>query len=300
MIKKSIFLILLIFSCSQKNKKIKVADDKNVTRKEITREIKKNSAKDSPIIDFIHKFGMQDDYYLTLYSRNDYSIELDKVLQNSISDSILYNGEPIRRLVSDSIISKHFNIDATEKLIVIDKNSRVVDTIKRKQYEYNDDAIESYYVATYDLNNQNKSDRYIVSSMFSDSIVSFCKPVNVKEYSSFLSKKVLKNLSFNTEHLYSSMYFINGVDTIKLISFADYSKGGTKMYLFKNNIPKDSLTNSFILNEFTPIPLQTKNEFLFLASVNIPDTDAFWDVLTGIDKERIKFYFYEKNRLYKK
>jgi len=255
---------------------------------------------DNLLIDFIYKNDKQDDFRLALKLREKYKFEIFELLEKSTTDIIFSNLENTRLLMNDSIAKKHLNTNGTEKLIVFNKNQEVIDTIQRNQFEYYQGMIDSYFVATYNLEKKEYSDRYTIISLNDEHRIEINKGKRIRNYQEGLSKKLLASLSFNTDYLYPSFYFMNKKDTIKIISFADYKKGGEKLYLFQNSILRDSLINSFVIRHITPVPIETNDEYIFISSVGIPETDALWDILTGIDKEKIKFSFYETNRLNKK
>jgi hypothetical protein len=307
--KLTILLIFIaIFSCS--NRKSNKIDSESEINKEIKEEPLKNEVtldsiqnqkikiKDEPflIADILIKFFNSEEYYITLSFKNQYSDSITNVIKNSFGETVFKNELESRVIIPDNIAQKYFSTDGIDKLIVINKEQIVIDTISRKNYEFYDASIESSYIATYETQNQ-LSDSIMVISTNSGQHLNLNKVP--KPISDLVQKeKLLKNIQQEYDEIFSQNSMIYKSDTISILSLGNYSKPENYLYLYKNGNLTDSIVNDYLaVSSLTAIPLATENELTYIYEGFKPDTDWFWSGLMGIDLKNWKFKIYERNRI---
>ncbi|WBL23797.1 hypothetical protein [Zunongwangia sp. HRR-M8] len=305
----TVFLIfILVLSCNSKKSNktdLKSEIEKTIKEKSLKNKITLDSfqiqvtePKNEPFLfaDVLIKFNNSNEYYITLSFENQYSDSIANIIQNSFGKTVFKNELESRVEIPENIAQKYFSTAGLDKLIVINKEQIVIDTIYRKNYEFYDASMESSYVATYESPNQ-LGDSIMVISINSSYYLNLTK---VPEPHSDLVKKekLLKSVQQHYDEIFSRNSMIYKSDTISILSFGKYAKPENYLYLYKNGNLTDSIINDYLaVYSLTGIPLGTENELTYIYEGFKPDTDLFWIGLIGIDLENWKFKIYERNRI---
>ncbi|QDO94259.1 hypothetical protein FNB79_09845 [Formosa sediminum] len=282
---------------SEINKEIKEETSKNeVTLDSIQNQ--KIKTKDEPflLVDILTKFYNSEEYYITLSFKNKYSDSIANIINNSYQETVFRNELESRVKIPDNIAEKYFSTDGIDRLIVINKEQIIIDTISRKNYEFYDASIESSYIATYETQNQ-LSDSIIVISTNSAKHLNLNKvPKPISDL--IKNEKLLKNIQHEYHEIFSQNSLIYKSDTISILSFGNYSKPENYLYLYKNGNLTDSIVNDYLaVSSLKAIPLATENELTYIYEGFKPDTDWLWSGLIGIDLKNWKLKLYERNRI---
>lgn len=310
--KKIHLIIILIFitviSCNEKKSnqiKQKSEINKNAKGDSIKSEKTKDSIQiqkieikiDSLIlVDILTKFYYNKDYYISLSFKNQYSDSIARIIDNSFGETIFENDMESRIKIPSYIAEKYFSANGLDKLIIINKDQEIIDTISRKNYEFYDASIESSYVATYEIPYDLGDSLIVISTNVNDylKLNKTSQPTSNFEY----DKRILQNNISDYDEIFSQTTIINKSDTISVLSFGNYSEYKNYLYLFKNGNLKDSIINDYMaISSLTAIPLATENELTYIYSGFKPDTDWLWNGLMGIDLINWKFKLYDRNRI---
>jgi len=305
----TIFIIfVLILSCNDKKSNetdFKPEIDKIVVEKTLKNKVtldsiqsQKTEPKNESFLfaDVLLKFNNSNEYYITLSFGNQYSDSIDNIVQNSFGKTVFKNELESRVEIPENITQKYFSTDGLDKLIVINKEQIVVDTISRKNYEFYDSSMESSYVATYESPNQLGDSIMVISTNSSDNLNLSKVPEPISDLVQI--EKLLKNFKYDYDEIFSQTSIIYKSDTISVLSFGNYSKPKNYLHLYRNGNLKDSIVNDYMaISSLTAIPLATENELTYIYSGFQPDTDWLWSGLMGIDLKNWKFKLYESNRM---
>ncbi|OMP32587.1 hypothetical protein [Mangrovimonas sp. DI 80] len=248
------------------------------------------------LVDYISKFENHNDYHLPLSLTSEYTDELWEQLYKA-STGIAYQGdlETIYEM-PDSIINVHFSTTGIDRLLLINAQQDVFDTIYKKKYKFYDASIESYYVASYEIKEE-QNDAIIAISTNKDLTGLLNKsPETITKDSTEMSYKSLINKTYNT--IFSESTLIHNKDTISVVSSGSYPKSTYSVFLIQNGMIKDSLTTEYLaIEEMKPIPLATDKELTYIYSGFQPDTDWYWNGLLAIDIKNWKLKTFTKNRI---
>lgn len=245
-------------------------------------------------IDLLEKFYFSEEYYVPLYFINAYSESAVKEMNSKDLEIIFEDIDSKRVKLDEKIAAKYLLLNNLDQLIVLDESQNIIDTLVRKNYEYFDSSIESFYIATYDA--ALAGDSNIVMSLNGTQNIEFRKSPEFKEDSVYIRQIITKN-AYKPDYLYDYGHLIHHKDTIAFLSFGDYKQGKECLYLLMNGQAVDSVINNYVISKMTPVPLATEKEILYVSSVHVPETDIYWASLTGIDLVQQKFKFYRRNRL---
>lgn len=214
-----------------------------------------------------------------------------------ISDLILKNIEYTRYKIEDSVANKYFEISNLNSILVFDENQNILDTLHLKNYEYFSDQLESQVIATYKATEKVKEDKEYVCMTVND----YVKKNNYRfTKDSIYLKATLKENRFKPTDVYAHYKMIKAKDTISFLSFGQY-KGETAkhaFYLFRNKEPLDSIINKNLISKIISVPITLNEENIFVTHQFIPDTDAFWMSVIGIDIVANTLTQYERNRVF--
>lgn len=308
---KKIHLIIIIFfisiiSCNDKKtnqieekSEINKKKSKNDTIKSerINDTFQKNEIKENSLVlaDILTKFYYNKDYYISLNYKNEYSDSITQIIENSFGEKIYDNNQVSRVKIPANIAEKYFSTNGLDKLIIINEDQEVIDTIIRKNYEFYHGIIESHCVATYEIP-YNLGDSIIAISTNVDGLRlnKTSQPTTNLEY----NKRMLQDNVFDYDEIYSQTTITNKSDTISVLSIGNYSNYKNYLYLIKNGNLTDSIINDYMaVSSLKAIPLATENELTYIYSGFKPDTDWLWNGLLGIDLINWKFNLYEGNRI---
>ncbi|WP_299835634.1 hypothetical protein [uncultured Tenacibaculum sp.] len=251
-------------------------------------------------VGLLEKIGQGKDYYIPVSFKTTTSTILQEDFHNNFekytSDVILKSIEYTRFKIEDSIANKYLEISNLNTVLVFDDNQEVIDTLRLKNYEYFSDQLESQVIATYNSSKKLNENKQYVCATVNDSIAK-----NNYKFSkdSIYLKETLKENKFEPTDIYAHYKMIKDKDTISFLSFGSYGKEVAKhgFYLFKNKVPTDSIINKNLITEIIPVPLTLNGQGLFMTSQFIPDTDAVWTALVGIDFKTNQLKQYERNRV---
>ncbi|HYF68130.1 MAG TPA: hypothetical protein VD884_08340 [Ohtaekwangia sp.] len=254
-----------------------------------------NVEPDSTIfVDLLSKFYYEDnEYFVPLYFIDEYSESAVKELTNNNVDVIYEDAENRRKKLDELLTKKYLAVNGLNRVVVLNGDQDIIDTLIRKNYEYYEANIESSFVATY--NSGSDFDGNIILSMRELGKISFRKSPEVYT-DSLYTRKIMNENFFKANEVYSSGHIKYEHDTISFLSFGDYNQGKECLYLLKNGTLTDSVVNDFIISGMIPVPLATETELMYISSVQVPETDIRWNSLTGIDLKSYKFVFYDRNR----
>ncbi len=257
-------------------------------------KVKSNIYRDQEVfVDLLSKYGHEDCHVL-LYFKNEYAEEVVKELKTINSHLLVQNFEEIRIKLDSVMVERYLEVDHLNALLVFNADQEVIDTIYRKNYEWYEDMIESQIIVTY------RSDfdysGHAVISLIQERHYDFQKaPFFIKDTISL--DKINIGLHLNNRYIYNSGSTYLDLDTISFISYSDYTINKTIVYFLRNGVVCDSIMEGFVIEDLTPVPLIENDECLYVASVSIPETDAFWNVFLGIDMRTGKVRLYDRNRL---
>lgn len=286
---------IFIVNCNDKksiqvNRKIEIKE--NVIDDSIKNEIINDSLV---LVEVITKFNENKDYYIPLSYKFEYSDSIDRIIQNSFGEKIFQNDIETRTKIPNYIAEKYFLVNGLDKLILINKDQEIVDTIFRKNYEFYDAPIESFYVSTYESSKDLGDSLIALSSNVRDlKLKKTYQPTSILDY----NKQILQKFKFDYDQIFSHTTIVKKSDTISILSFGNYAKYENYLYLFINGNLKDSIINDYMaVSSLTAVPLATENELTYIYSGFKPDTDWLWNGLLGIDLINWKFKLYENNRI---
>lgn len=248
------------------------------------------------LAEILTKFYYSKDYYIPLSLKNQYSDSIAQIIENSYGETIFKNDLESRVKIPEDVAQKYFSTNGLNKLIVINKNQDVIDTISIKNYEFYDTSIESSYIATYEVPNHLGDSLIVISTNANDNIKlnKTSKPISYLKQ----KKNILENIKSDYDKIFSQTTIINKSDTISVLSFGNYSKFKNYLYLYKNGHLTDSIINDYMaVSSLTAIPLATEKELTYIYSGFKPDTDWLWNGLIGIDLKNWKLKFYKNNRI---
>ncbi len=251
-------------------------------------------------VGLLKKISQGKDYYLPVNFKRTTSTILQEDFHNNFekytSDVILKSIEYTRFKIEDDVANKYLEISNLNTILVFDDNQEVIDTLRLKNYEYFSDQIESQIIATYSSTDKLNENKQYVCTTVNDFIA--------KNNYRFLKdnvylKETLKENKFKPTDVYAHYKMIKDKDTISFLSFGSYGKEVAKhgFYLFKNKVPTDSIINKNLITEIITVPLTLNGQGLFMTSQFIPETDAFWTALVGIDFKTNQLKQYERNRV---
>ncbi|WP_282089762.1 hypothetical protein [Aquimarina algiphila] len=305
-----IILSFLGISCTKEiknqnkdNSIVITKEDKTVETPERTSDIinSEYTQEESIYIGMLQKMYGEDDYYISIAFNDAVPDSFHNTFHRNIED---YIGELIsktedheRYKIKKSVAQKYFDVRGLDTIIILNDDQERIDTLFRKNYEYFSDQLESQVIATYEKTKIiNKDEDYLCMSN-NDIVLS--KTSVFKKDSTYLAKTLIKN-SFHPSNVYAHYKMIKNTDTISFVSFGIYNNKIQKecFYLFKNKNPIDSIINEYSISKMLPVPISMETENLYIAYEFIPDTDAFWTSLIGIDLKNDKLKNYKSNRLY--
>ena len=114
-------------------------------------EAKTDEQRDLTIyVDLIEAFYGQKDYFIPLYSKDNYSEATSKIIERHQKERVFADDEITRTKLDEEIVTKFLSVENLDKLIVFGEDQNILDTLFRKNYEYYENMIESQYVATYE------------------------------------------------------------------------------------------------------------------------------------------------------
>jgi len=258
-------------------------------------EAKTDEQRDLTIyVDLIEAFYGQKDYFIPLYSKDNYSEATSKIIERHQKERVFADDEITRTKLDEEIVTKFLSVENLDKLIVFGEDQNILDTLFRKNYEYYENMIESQYVATYEA--KLPQNDFVVVSLNGLNRNHIQKSPVIHQDSIYL-QKIIKDNFFEPDYIYSYGHLAHDVDTIAYFSFSDYKKGKDCAFLLKNTAVVDSVINDFIISDLTPVPLSSENYLMYIASISIPETDLFWTALIAIDLRNDKLKLYTRNRL---
>ncbi|WP_196886715.1 hypothetical protein [Aureivirga sp. CE67] len=308
LLKLSIILISIVFfSCKTEEKKeVKEQIKKHINsaEKEKISEIKKvqipKEKLDSKIyINKLNSSRVQNKLSVSLFFKESIPDSIvKKVCSNvaKISSDITVVDEEIITNLEESYVSKYFNTNGLDTLLVFNENQVLIDTIYREKYAHYQNPLDEDFIAIYNKSDKiNSEENYIVMSkndLFQKNSMQF-------EKDSLYMTKTAKKLSFDSNYISFHSRAVKGKDTISILTyFPRYEKNYSfRFYLLKNHQPVDSLINDFTYNRLITVPVNKQNEDIFVSFSFVPNSDVFWDSLIGIDWEEMKIKTYSKNRL---
>ncbi|SNR16998.1 hypothetical protein [Tenacibaculum jejuense] len=314
-----IVLLFLTIACQSKKAKEKtfteeveevstvkdtIVDSKDETKNskvEIVEENKLVVTDDKSIyVGLLEKIDQGKDYYIPVSFKTTTSTILQEDFHNNFekytSDVILKSIEYTRFKIEDAVANKYLEISNLNTILVFDDNQEVIDTLHLKNYEYFSGQLESQVIATYNSSEKLNENKQYVCVTIND----FIAKNNYKfSKDSIYLKETLKENKFEPTDVYAHCKMIKDKDTISFLSFGSYGKEVAKhgFYLFKNKVPTDSIINKNLITEIIPTPLTLNGQGLFMTSQFIPDTDAVWTALVGIDFKTNQLKQYERNRV---
>ncbi|WP_053992737.1 hypothetical protein [Mangrovimonas sp. TPBH4] len=300
-----ITITVIIFSCGQKKQNPNKGDlqasefDKtnSIQTESSAVPLSKYRIKDTTIlVDYISKFENHKDYHLPLSLTSNYTDELWEQLYKA-STGIVHKGdlETIYEM-PDSIINVHFSTTGIDRLLLVNSQQDVFDTIYRNKYKFYDASIESYYVASYEIK-EAQDDPIIAISTNKDLTGLLNKsPETITKDSTEMSYKSLINKTYNT--IFSESTLIHNKDTISVVSSGSYPKSTYSVFLIQNGMIRDSLITEYLaIEDMKPIPLATDKELTYIYSGFQPDTDWYWNGLLAIDIKNWKLKTFTRNRI---
>ena len=260
-------------------------------------EPKTDEPNDSLImVDYLVKFDMQKDYYLPLFLTAEITpAEWDAIKEGIIK--LVYQDEPERRFeMQEEVVKKYFSTTGMDRLFLLNKDQEVLDTIVRNRFEYYEATFESFYVATYRLN-----------QAYGDSVIAVSANRRT-DLNTSRSPKIVPTETYTLEEIrerfgaydskFSEFSLLHGNDTLTLVSAGNYANDQFDVFLLWNNQVKDSLSSdSLTLLDLNPIPFSTQEELTYIYTAMKPDTDWVWTGLLGIDTANQKFIWHETNRI---
>lgn len=300
-----ILTFIFIISCRdrksnqiQQNSKVQNKTILDTLNKEkINNLIQQNEIKNDTLllVEILNKFYDNNDYYISLSYKNEYSDSLNKIIMKAHGEKIFENSLESRYKISANKAVRYFSTNGLDTLVIIDKDQKVIDTITRKNYEFYQGTIESQYVATYEFPNNLVDSMIAISTNVKDLKLNLTpQPYTSSRYKDI----ILRDNSFDYDKIYSHSTIINKSDTISILSFRNYSNYKNHLYLIKNGKLMDSIINDYMaVSSLRAVPLATKYEFTYLYTGFKPDTDWIWTGLMGIDLVNWKFNLYENNRI---
>lgn len=239
----SITIFILLFNCNDK-KSIQINQKFEIKDIVIDDSIKNEIINDSLIlVEVFTKFYNNNDYYIPLSYKFEHSDSIDSILQNSFGEKIFQNDMESRTIIPKDIAEKYFFVNGLDKLIIIDKNQEIKDTIIRKNYEFYDAAIESFYVSTYESTKDLGDSLIVFSSNVNDlNLIKSPQPTSNLEY----NNQLLQKYKFDYDQIFSQTTIVNKADTISILSFGNYTKYENYLYLFQNGNLRDSIVNDYM------------------------------------------------------
>lgn len=285
----------ILFGCDQKSERTSQNDDVTVIDSTtLAPEFPEDKNAPTNYIGLLQKFYGQNDYYVDLYFKNNYSEATDKMLMDARLEVISQDVETRRTKLLDQAVRSHLLTTGLDTVLVFNLDQILVDTIHLTDFEYYEDMIESKFVATYKTNL--KDDEYIAVSLNAEKEGVFNKSPDVVLDSAYLLK-VLRLNKLAMENVYSFGVFTHKTDTFMYVSFNDYLQNDQSFYLMKNGITVDEHKKDYVIMELTPVPLASNTKLLYISSEGVPETDNMWTSLVGIDLINNKFEFYSRGRL---
>lgn len=180
-------------------------------------------------------------------------------------------------------------------MLVFDSEQNIIDTLYRKNYEHVEDMIESSKIASYGNSKKVETPALIMS--LNKKLSGLLHKSPSFESDTIIRSIILEQLNISQQYTFVFESLVLERDTICYLSYSDYSKNETKVLLIKNSMVVDSIDQEYIISKMASVPLSTKRNLLYLASCSIPDTDALWNSLIGIDLVETKFKLYRGNRI---
>jgi len=303
-----IFGLLIFVSCNSKKKETSSADSitKSISETEVFQEPASELANvnEAPnksdtlvYVDILDKFYDSENYFLSLYYRNDYSESVSNELEN-VDVELLRESEDGERHIrlSNELVNKHLLAGNLDRLVVFNKQQEITDTIYRKDFELYESMIESSYVATY--SGPSGFEGCVAMSINGIKNLGNAKSPEFASDTNYI-KRTLKQNKYRATFIHNGAYTVHLNDTISFISFGVYPECRECTYLFKNGVPSDSIINDYSIQKLTPVPLANEKELVYVANVSVPETDHCWTMLMAIDLEKIKFKIYPSGRYIK-
>lgn len=299
--KQSLICLLLIFlfsmSYKRKNKKQLVIKKTNTvitkTNKTLTSKIQKNISQ--IFVSTLGKFYFNDDYYIPLFYKNEYSQKTDSILREGEKET--YNDLENQRYVLRDIknVNILLDVDGLDRLLVIDNKQTVIDTIKVKQFEYFSETIHSFFAATYE--GKLGYEDLVVVELDTELSKRGMKKSPIFNSDSTLQRRIQTRLSLKLDYVYGCGETIIEGDTISYVSYSSYNPYTSSTYLLKNYEIKDSIRGNIILKTLTPVPIAAENKGFYVTKAGMPESDDIWKQTLSIDFKNYKLKLYNKNRI---
>ena len=283
-----ITLAIVLFSCNSESPEKQSVNNK-------TQKIKKKQ-NTSVYINKLNTFYKKDDYYVSLYQRGEHNSKAWNELTTKNTKVVEQTDFTSRIKLDDKLAVKYLAVDNMGKLVVIDSNQEIIDTLIRKNYELFETEIESSLIATYSGKSGYKN--MVVISLEALDMFNLKKSSEFKQNNDYI-KKTASKLKINTDNIIGGELANIGSDKISYLGYNDMQKNDTKVYLLKNGKIIKTLKQEFLINHLKPVSLIVGKEIFYVASAGVPNTDNLWNQLLSINFETMKLKFYDKNR-YKK
>jgi hypothetical protein len=302
-------ITILLLNCDLKNDKSNMQEsNENIDNQIFTNHATETeSILEAPIIetqddqiayftfvDIMEKIYNQDDFYIPLYYRDDYSEPLEQMLKAAQQEVIYEDSEMKRIKINPKVAREVLMVDDLDKLLVFDSEQEIMDTIEMENFEYYENSIEGQYIVSYV--SKLPHEKHIVLSYSNYNEESIKKSSKVCKDSTIINAIVQKN-GYNIDYFYSFGVMQHEDDTISYLSFFDQSRFLECTYLLKGYQPIDSIINSFVITDLWPVPLATEYELMYVAKNAVPETDHIWTSLIGINLLEEKFVHYPRNRI---
>ena len=274
-----IVLLLVLISCGSPKETATATTDPG---SEISSETNAGlvQERDGIRVRKLESFFDQPGYYVTLYLKTEDPYSDGNYVPDSLMTLLHREEETIRKLVPVDIAQTVFATTGLDSVLAFDQNQDLIDTLLLDHFEYYETMIESAYIASYTVNDRDQP--VFLMSLGGMPELSGTKSPVMRQDDDYLSS-LIKSNGLDPMATYTLRLTNVQEEVYALLSVFDEEDWNFSHILFQNGQPMDTLETEYFMKRFQPVPVASDSSVAYLIDVQIPDTDASWSMLMGID-----------------
>lgn len=266
----------------------------NQQEKKVLTDAKNDSQDTASIlhlyIDLMSEFYESEGVYLPLYYKENTTFP-----DITFNETIYHCEEITRTRIPNEIAEAYLDVSLLDSVILFDESQKITDTLYRENYEYLEDLIQSSKIVSY--SHQQKLPENAVAISYVAGIDQYIGVIEDFDKDTVLRKKLSIQANIRKRDVTDFGSMVIAGDEISYLSYHDYQKTLSKVYLMKNNQLMDSIIQEYVVYDLLPVPIAIEDHFLYVASCGVPDTDFIWRQLIAIDVNKVKFRLLGRNRV---
>ncbi len=295
---RNAFLLLIIYfiiSCSKIPEENQISEEVQLRFSNTDTLLTLSTPIDSSIfVGLAGKYTGGGDWYIELSFVDNWNETSSRTLKDASVEEIYRDIDATRALLKEEVVYKYLQTKYLDTILAFDENQDFFDTLIRKQFEFYEPSISSTFTATYEL----ETDHLPMIFMSSQPGFKYDfqkRPIISKD--SFHLQNLLTNPGIHPYYIASFGHFSFTEDSFSYLSYLDSVDLRDYTLFFKNGKPTVEVVNDFYVRKLYPIPLARKNELVFIAYCNMPESDFSWTSLLGINPMNGKVTEYLRNRI---